>query len=107
MPAFSPTLVFAIGAGVVGAVVDSGRGFLIGLAFGAVWGSLHALSTRLDTLEGAFRNLTARLDGLEAFSRRPVPSAPPPEPARAVPPSQAPPAMPAVPPSWTVQACRM
>src|SRR5688572_12000600 len=98
MRAFNATLVFAIGAGVVGAVVDSGRGFLIGLAFGALWGSLHALSTRLDTLEGAFRDLNSRLDGLEAFSRRPIPSAPLPQPARAIPPAPASPAMPTVPP---------
>ncbi len=84
MPSLGSTLVLAIGAGAVGGLVDSGRGFLIGLALGALWGSLHSLSARLDRLEGAFRDLAARLDGLEA------PALPPPLPRRA--PLVAPPA---------------
>ena len=85
------TLVLAIAAGLVGGVIDSGRGFLIGLAIGALWASVHALSIRLDTLEGAFRDLTARLDALDAFNRRPVSSARPSEPARAIPAFETPP----------------
>jgi len=103
------TLVLAIAAGVVGALIDSGRGFLIGLAFGALWASVHTLSLRLDTLESAFRDLTARLDALDAFSRRPVSPPRASEPAPAirsfeapqppVPPIPAPPVVPAVPPA--------
>ena len=92
---FPPTLLFAIGAGVVGAMVDSGRGFLVGLALGALWGSLHALSTRLDMLEGAFRDLTARLDALDAFARQPARTTAPPEPRPQVP--AAPPPLPVQP----------
>src|SRR6187200_1179556 len=90
------TLVLAIAAGVVGALIDSGRGFLIGLTFGALWASVHALSIRLDTLESAFRDLTSRLDGFDALNRRPVSSARPSEPARPIPALEPPP--PAVPP---------
>jgi uncharacterized membrane protein len=90
----SPTLIFAVGAGVVGGMVDSGRGFLIGLALGALWGSIHKLSTRLDMLEGAFRDLTARLDALDAFSARSVQSPAAPGPAAPPPLSEQPPPVP-------------